>query len=238
MGCDALCRALSWGAWALLEYLLCRAREQLKVQNLQHQSQISTSFKFHHSQGTEVENICPADLDSEVPQEHPQLVSLWKQSYASQKTLDQFNTKHVKAQRARAAHLLSQAADWSPPALKGPLFPGQSCIAKVGWCLPHSLWWTQNINDKCQCLWSDRGSGTAAPWPGPSAPPATHRQSWGPLPPQKSFISAVPVLWSSPPITIRAFGSPLLINPGWGCRGKQSQWGQEAERWAGGDRLG
>lgn len=120
-----LCRAFSWGARASLERLLYRAREQLKVQNLQHQRQISTRFKFHHSQGTEMENIYPADLDSHVPQEHPQLICLWKLRNVSQKVLDEFNTKHVKAQRARAdaPHLLSQAADLVPPALKGPLLP-------------------------------------------------------------------------------------------------------------------
>lgn len=68
------------------------------MQNLQHRRQVSSSFKFHHSQGTEMENIYPADLDSEVPQEHPQVISLWKLRYVCQKILDQLtlNTSRLK----------------------------------------------------------------------------------------------------------------------------------------------
>lgn len=113
-----------------------RAREQLKVQNLQHQGQISTSFKPHHSQGTEVENTYPADPDSEVPQEHLQLISLWKLKHISQKRLDRFNTNHVQAEEPeQLSRPPTQQTEL--PSAEGPA--GQPCPAKAGLCLPQSL---------------------------------------------------------------------------------------------------
>lgn len=123
-----------------------------------------------------MENIYPADLDSEVPQEHPQLISLWKLRHVSQKTLDQFNTKHVKAQKARPALLLSQVADLTPPALKGPLFPG-ALLHSQGWLVPPSIFPEDTEHQRQgHCLRSDHCIGTAAsqPWP---LGPTSHTQS-------------------------------------------------------------